>query len=68
LKIEKIDYLHGNIIIFSIGAWKQKLCPNKFKIGEKGQGKKFENLKNKFLISFSYIIFFSTLEALNNSI
>jgi len=39
----KIDYLHGNIIIFSIGAQEQKLCPNKLKIGREG---------NKKMISF----------------
>jgi len=30
----KIDKLHGNIIYFPIGAWEQKLYPNKFKTRE----------------------------------
>jgi len=38
----KTDFLHGNIIIFLIGARKQKLNPNKLKIGERGQQKKFK--------------------------
>jgi len=46
LEGKKIYYLYGNIIYFSIGAWEQKLCPNKLKIGARirngGQQKKFK--------------------------
>jgi len=43
----KIDQLHGDIILFSIGAQEQKLCSNKFKTWERGQQKKIKNLKKK---------------------
>jgi len=40
-KIKKLNYyLHGDIIIFSISAWEQKLCPNKLKTGDEGATKK----------------------------
>jgi len=53
----KTNYLHGNIILFAIGAWEQKLSPNKLKTREGGQQKKFENLKKK-MIFFSLRLYF----------
>jgi len=40
MKIEKVISFMS-IYFFLIGAWEQKLCPNKLKTGETGQQKKF---------------------------
>jgi len=63
LEDRKMDYLHGNHIYFSIGAWEQKLCPNKFKTRDRGKGRgvskfffsKFEFFWGNF---FSYRFYF----------
>jgi len=40
----KTNKLHGNIILFSIGAQEQNLCPNKLKTRKRGQKKKFAKI------------------------
>jgi len=52
LKDRKNNYLHVNIIFFSIGAREQKLCPSKFKTKDKGQ-QKIQDLNLLFLKFFS---------------
>jgi len=51
LKIEKQISFMG-IYFVSIDPQEQKLCPNKIKTKERGQQKRFEILKKKFLNYF----------------
>jgi len=54
LEDRKIDYLRGNINLFSISAREQKLCPNKLKTSNMGQ--KIQNSKFGFFFGFFFLI------------
>jgi len=60
----KTDKFCGNIIIFSIGAQEQKLCPNKLKTRERGQQKQFYKNLDFFFEFSSHRLYFCLSEKL----
>jgi len=55
LNIEKMIIFMGNIILFSIGAQEQKLCPNKLKTGERERERQQKN-NSKFEFNLVFLI------------
>jgi len=66
LKIEKLISFVGILLFFSFGAREQKLCPNKVKIGERGQHKKICKNLNFFLNFFPIDYIFVYLEGFDS--